>query len=155
MNGQAFLDLLEGLDRMYDHIIIDSPPVVPVTDARILGALCDDTILVLRAEKSTRRLSEHACESLLSVGTRILGVVVNDVPRRRDGYGYYYGYGYGYRYYQYGYGPKTGLKGKVPTIGAGTGNGNGHGNGNGNGASDAKSLTAGVDPNSLAPRLKA
>ena len=70
--------------------------MVPVTDARILGALCDDVLIVLRAEKSTRRLSEHAVESLQSVGARILGCVVNDVPRRRDGYGYYYGYGYGY-----------------------------------------------------------
>lgn len=116
LNGQGFLDLLEGLDRLYDHIIIDSPPVVPVTDARILGALCDDTILVLRAQKSTRRLSQHAAEGLVSVGTRILGVVVNDVPRRRDGYGYYYGYGNGYRYYQYGYGEAAPQGGRLLTA---------------------------------------
>lgn len=104
LNGQAFADLLEGLERKYDHIVIDSPPVAPVTDARILGALCDETILVLRAEKSTRRVSEHARASLVSVGANILGVIVNDVPRNRKGYRYYSGYGYGYRYYRYGYG---------------------------------------------------
>jgi succinoglycan biosynthesis transport protein ExoP len=110
LNGQAFADLLEGLERKYDHIVIDSPPVAPVTDARILGALCDETILVLRAEKSTRRLSEHARTSLLSVGANLLGVIVNDVPRNRKGYRYYSGYGYGYRYYRYGYsyGPDKG-----------------------------------------------
>jgi Mrp family chromosome partitioning ATPase len=71
---------------------------MPVTDARILGAFCDLTVLVLRAQKSTRRLSEHAVNSMLSVGSRILGVIVNDVPRRKDGYGYgYYSYG-SYRY---------------------------------------------------------
>ena len=111
LNGQAFADLLEGLERKYDHIVIDSPPVAPVTDARILGALCDETILVLRAEKSTRRVSEHARESLVSVGANILGVIVNDVPRNRKGYRYYSGYGYGYRYYRYGYGYGTDNKG--------------------------------------------
>jgi capsular exopolysaccharide synthesis family protein len=107
LNGQAFADLLESLERKYDHIVIDSPPVAPVTDARILGALCDETILVLRAEKSTRRVSEHARVSLVSVGANILGVIVNDVPRNRKGYRYYSGYGYGYRYYRYGYGYGT------------------------------------------------
>ncbi len=107
LNGQAFADLLEGLERKYDHIVIDSPPVAPVTDARILGALCDETILVVRAEKSTRRLTEIARDSLLSVGANLLGVIVNDVPRRREGYGYYSAYGYGYRYYRYGYGTET------------------------------------------------
>jgi capsular exopolysaccharide synthesis family protein len=104
LNGQAFADLLESLERKYDHIVIDSPPIAPVTDARILGALCDETILVLRAHKSTRRLSQHARDSLASVGANILGVIVNDVSRGREGYSYYSGYGYGYRYYRYGYG---------------------------------------------------
>jgi Mrp family chromosome partitioning ATPase len=69
---------------------------MPVTDARILGASCDLTILVLRARKSTRRVSEHAVNNMLAVGSRILGVIVNDVSRRKEGYGYY-SYG-SYRY---------------------------------------------------------
>lgn len=101
INSQAFSDLLDDLAQRYDHIVIDSPPVAPVTDARILGALCDLTVLVLRAEKSTRKLTEHAADALLSTGARILGVIVNDVPRGRGRYGYYDGYGYRYGY---GYG---------------------------------------------------
>jgi polysaccharide biosynthesis transport protein len=98
LNGHAFAQIVARLEEKFDHIVFDSPPVMPVTDARILGASCDLTVLVLRAQKSTRRLSEHAVNSMLSVGSRILGVIVNDVPRRKDGYGYgYYSYG-SYRY---------------------------------------------------------
>jgi capsular exopolysaccharide synthesis family protein len=94
LNSQAFAELLDTLAKQYDHVVIDSPPVMPVTDARILGALCDLTVLVLRAEKSTRKFTEHAREALLSVGARILGVIVNDVPRSKGSYGYGNRYGY-------------------------------------------------------------
>jgi len=74
--------------------------VMPVTDARILAAGCDATVLALRAEKSTRKGAIYARDVLRSVGSRILGVVVNDVPRRKGVYGYYYSdsevYSYGY-----------------------------------------------------------
>ena len=86
---------MDVLVRAYDRIVIDSPPVMPVTDARILAASADVTVMVLRANKSTHRLSVHARDGLASVGANILGVVVNDVPRRKSGYGYG-GYGYGY-----------------------------------------------------------
>ena len=108
LNSQAFVDSLEELSRRYDHIIIDSPPVLPVTDARILGAICHVTLLVLRAEKSTRKAAEQACESLLGIGGKILGAVVNDVRRRKGHDGYYSAYGY-YRY-GYGYGPRSSEK---------------------------------------------
>jgi Mrp family chromosome partitioning ATPase len=82
-------------------VILDSPPVLPVTDARILAASCDATILAIRAEKSTRKAATYARDTLTSVGARLLGVVVNDVPRRKGIYGYYYSDSY---LYQYGYG---------------------------------------------------
>ncbi len=107
LNSRAFADLLQKLGQRYDHIVIDSPPVLPVTDARILGATCDVTLLVLRANRSTRRMSEYAAEAMLGVGARVLGVVVNDVPRSKRS-GFYGGYGYG----NYGYG-KRGYE--VPT----------------------------------------
>ena len=94
LDSQAFVDLLALVSERYDQVLIDSPPVVPVTDARIIAASCHATVLVLRAEKSTRRLAGYAREGLASVGAGLLGVIVNDVPRGKDGYGYYY-YGYG------------------------------------------------------------
>jgi len=107
LNSEGFKRILEEVSQRYDKIVIDSPPVMPVADGRILGALSDITLLVLRAERSTRRHSLGARNELLGVGARILGVVVNRVPHARGGYGRYgYGrYGYGrYGYGGYGYG---------------------------------------------------
>jgi len=56
--------------------------------------VCDASILVLRAEKSTRKAAEHARNALLSVGSNLLGVIVNDVPRNK-GYEVYGGQYYG------------------------------------------------------------
>jgi succinoglycan biosynthesis transport protein ExoP len=101
LNSESFTKLLEYLCEKYDRIIIDSPPVMPVTDAQIVAAVCDITLLVLRAEKSTRKISQQARDGLLSVGAHLLGAVVNDVPKRGR-YGYYSGYGNYYSYYGYG-----------------------------------------------------
>jgi len=102
LNSQGFADLLAGLAEKYDQVVIDSPPVLPVTDARILAACCDGVILALRAEKTTRPAGLSARDQLQSVGGRILGVVVNDVPRRKGVYGYYYADEGRYAYYHYG-----------------------------------------------------
>jgi capsular exopolysaccharide synthesis family protein len=98
LNSDAFVKFLAVASGLYDQVIIDSPPVMALTDARIMGAVCKNTILVLRAEKSTRRAAHQSCEALASVGASVLGVVVNAVPHRKDRY--YYG---GYRYHRYGY----------------------------------------------------
>jgi len=107
LNSETFAKILENLSNKYDRVIVDSPPVMPVTDAQILAAICNITLLVLRAEKSTRKVSQQARDGLLSVGARILGVVVNDVSRNGTRYGYYSGYGY-----YYGYGPRSQKKGE-------------------------------------------
>jgi capsular exopolysaccharide synthesis family protein len=100
LNGDSFARLLKELSGKYDRVIIDSPPVGPVADSQILSAICDVTILVLRAEVSTRKHSQHAHECLQSVGGHVLGAVVNDVKQHRGRYGYNSGYGY-YRHYGY------------------------------------------------------
>jgi len=130
LNSQPFADVLERLEQKFDIILIDSPPVLPVTDARILGAIADMTILVLRAEKSTRKGTQHAADCLLNVGAKLFGSVVNDVPRKRGGYGYYYG---GYQYGGYG-GYVSREKPIVSSINVPNGR-------NRNGASEKKSLT--------------
>ncbi len=95
LNSERFAKVLEMLSGAYDRVIIDAPPVLSVTDAQILAAICDVTLLVLRAEKSTRKTSQQARDALLSVGAHVLGVLVNDVPRKGH-YGYYGAYGYKY-----------------------------------------------------------
>lgn len=96
LNSQAFTEALEELSVRYEHVVIDSPPVMAVADARILAAQCSVTILVLRAGASTRRGAAQSRHALLSVGAHILGAVVNDVPRGRDRYGEYAAYRSGY-----------------------------------------------------------
>jgi capsular exopolysaccharide synthesis family protein len=106
LNNGFFAEMLDQLRERYDRIVIDSPPVMPVADARVIAALGDATVLVLRAERSTRRLSLAARNELWRVRATRIGVVVNGVPLRKQGhYGNAYGYGYGeYGYMTYGYG---------------------------------------------------
>jgi len=103
LNSQRFLDLLDLLAEKYDHVVIDSPPLLAVTDARIIAASAEATVLVLRAGKSNRKLGELSIDGLFSVGAKLLGAVVNDVQRR--GYKYYGSYG------RYGYGENGRLNG--------------------------------------------
>lgn len=102
LNNGFFSELLNQLQEHYDKIIIDSPPVMPVADARVISAQTDATILVLRADRSTRRLSVAARDELWRVRAQRIGVVVNAVPGRKQG-NYSAGYGYGYGNYG-GYG---------------------------------------------------
>lgn len=92
INSPNFADVIKTLQQQYDVVLVDSPPAMSVTDALVLSALCDATLLVVRAEKSHRRMAEEARDGLLSVGARLAGVVVNGVSGKRGRYGYYGGY---------------------------------------------------------------
>ena len=92
-------DMLHELAGRYDHILIDSPPLINVTDPVILSTMVDGVILVVHGGKSTRDVVRRARQELSTVGAKIFGVVLNNVDLRRHGYdNYYY-----YRYYS-GYG---------------------------------------------------
>lgn len=119
LNSQAFLDLLESLGKAYDLVLIDSPPVLPVTDARVLAASCDGVLLALRAEKTTRSAAVSARDQLASVGGRVLGLVVNDVSRRRGVYSSYYADEGRYAYYHYGPRRAARAPGAAPANGDG------------------------------------
>ncbi|MEM8874437.1 MAG: polysaccharide biosynthesis tyrosine autokinase [Planctomycetota bacterium] len=98
LNGADFCETMETLREKYDVIVVDSPPVLPVTDARVLSDKADATILVLRAGTSTRRSAQHAVDSLLRVNARLAGVVVNGVPVKKKAFGGYSKGNYGYDY---------------------------------------------------------
>jgi capsular exopolysaccharide synthesis family protein len=117
LNNGFFAEVLDKLRERYDRIIIDSPPVMPVADARVIAALGDATILVLRAERSTRRIGLAARNELWRVRASRIGVVVNGVPVRKQGhYGGGYGYGYGeYGYLSYGYGDEESAEDDRPS----------------------------------------
>jgi capsular exopolysaccharide synthesis family protein len=132
LESQALLDLLNEASEQYDQILLDSPPVVPITDARILAASCGATILVLRAGKSTRTEADEAFEALSAVGAPILGVVVNDAVRQT--------HKKSYQYYRYTADRNTRWN-QYEQNGNGHANGNGNGKGHTNGNGHSKHLT--------------
>lgn len=94
LHSASFKRLLESLSERYDRIILDSPPVAPVTDSTILSATVDATILVVRAFATDREAARGVVRTLREVAApRMLGVVLNyaDLGRGRYGYRYYYG----------------------------------------------------------------
>ena len=110
--SEKMKDMLRELAGKYDHILIDSPPLINVTDPVILSTMVDGVILVVHGGKSTRDVVRRARQELSTVGAKIFGVVLNNVDLRRDGYdNYYY-----YRYYS-GYGQEGS---KNQNVGAGT-----------------------------------
>jgi succinoglycan biosynthesis transport protein ExoP len=112
LTSSQFLDVLAAIRPQFEFILVDTPPVLMVSDPCIIAPHVDGVLLVLRLAKNNRPTAERAVEILESLGAKILGVMVNDrSSRNASGYGYRhgYGYGYGYRYdyrysYQYGYG---------------------------------------------------
>jgi capsular exopolysaccharide synthesis family protein len=84
--------LVQILRQKFDHVIIDSPPILPITDATIISTLVDGVIMVVESDKTSRAALNRACRVMEHSGGRILGTVFNKVDTRRDGY-------YGYRYY--------------------------------------------------------
>jgi capsular exopolysaccharide synthesis family protein len=92
-------DLLRQLDQHFDHVIIDSPPLISVTDPVVLSTLVDGTILVVQAGRTTKDLIRRARLELSGVGAKIFGVVLNNVNIRREGYDEYYYHRYYSNYY--------------------------------------------------------
>ncbi len=91
--------LVEGLRSKYDFILIDTPPVLTVTDAAVLVSVSDGVVLVLRYAQASRNVVARASEILLRSGAHLLGVVLNAVDLQSSDYSEYYGRAYN-DYYQ-------------------------------------------------------
>lgn len=92
LQSKAMSDMLSDLRQQYDVVIIDAPPLLPVTDAALLSAQADGAVLVVRYGKTTKDQVVGAVDRLAQVDARPVGVVMNMVPGRGKGYGYGYGY---------------------------------------------------------------
>ncbi|MFZ5893980.1 MAG: GumC family protein [Myxococcota bacterium] len=88
-HSQRFANLLATLKRNFDRVIIDTPPVLAVTDAAILSRLVDGTVLVVRAFTTSKELARHAARTVRNVGGTTIGVVLNAVDLHRNDYHYY------------------------------------------------------------------
>ncbi|MCH2109984.1 MAG: polysaccharide biosynthesis tyrosine autokinase, partial [Polyangiaceae bacterium] len=97
----AFQELLVTLTERFDRVIIDSPPLAPVTDSAVIAAHVDGVLMVTWAKKTQKELARRALASLHDVGANILGVVLNAVDLRDARYGQRYDY---YSYYGSTYG---------------------------------------------------
>lgn len=85
---QAFI---EAAKQKYDMVIFDMPPVLAVTDAKILSNYVDGAILVVRSKRTENEAAKQALEALESVHANVLGVVLNDRDKKEANYYYYYG----------------------------------------------------------------
>lgn len=92
----AFTALLEKFSSQYDVVIIDTPPVLAVTDAAIIGEQCGCTLMVARAELNPVREIDYATKRLQQAGVNVRGCVLNGMVKTRSRYG-------NYGYYQYSY----------------------------------------------------
>ncbi|MGA9771250.1 MAG: polysaccharide biosynthesis tyrosine autokinase [Blastocatellia bacterium] len=90
LSSNKMKNMLAMLSEHYDHILIDSPPLLSVTDSVILSTMVDGVILVVHGGKSTRIAARRARQELTSVGAKIFGVVLNNLDVSRDGYDYTY-----------------------------------------------------------------
>jgi Mrp family chromosome partitioning ATPase len=96
--------LKEGLAH-FDRIVIDTAPILPVSDTLLLADKVQTVVLVVQSCKTSRKVVERAVQLLKKANAPIGGIVLNLLPNRRFS-GYYYSYYHGYGYGHYGYGEK-------------------------------------------------
>ena len=93
--------MLDELSQQTDVVLIDTPPVLLVSDTLVIGRMVAGALLVIESRKTQIPAAQHAKDALIRNQTRLLGVVINKVQPRDaadGGYGYGYGSGYGYPY---------------------------------------------------------
>ena len=93
LQGEQFGKLLAQARESFDMIIVDSPPVLPVPDALMIGRWTDGAVLAVRSDTSKFPLIKRATRRLAHVGVPLIGVVVNGVRSTESSYGGYYTYG--------------------------------------------------------------
>ncbi|WP_370617609.1 polysaccharide biosynthesis tyrosine autokinase [Mumia sp. Pv 4-285] len=97
LQSQAMADTLRELRATYDIVLVDAPPLLPITDAAVLASQCDGAVLVVSGKKTTRDQVRQSVDRLNGVGARLLGTVMTMTPARsREGGLSGYGYGYGH-----------------------------------------------------------
>ena len=95
-------ELLEWASKNYDLVLIDTPPILAVTDASIIGKLAGTSLMVARFETNTTKEIDVSFKRFAQNGIEIKGVILNAVVRKAAN-----AYGYGYDYYDYEYGKPT------------------------------------------------
>jgi len=84
--------------EQFHTVLIDTPPMLQMPDARVLGKLADAVVLVVRSAQTTRDDATAAAQRLAEDGTRVLGSILNEWDPRKTSH---YGYSYSYPHYHY------------------------------------------------------
>jgi succinoglycan biosynthesis transport protein ExoP len=99
-------ELIRTARSIYDMVLVDTPPVLNIADARVLGRLSDAVVMVVRSRKTTRDVLKNTCQRFSEDGTKVLGVVLNDWDPRSGASSY------GYSNYYQGYNSYASAKSK-------------------------------------------
>jgi capsular exopolysaccharide synthesis family protein len=98
LHSERFRQFLADATERFDRVIIDSPPVVAVTDSAIIATLVDSCVLVIRAFKTSLAITRRGMRALRDVDAPLAGALLNAVDFKRYEYTYEYGHSYGYGY---------------------------------------------------------
>ncbi|MFW1857388.1 polysaccharide biosynthesis tyrosine autokinase [Acinetobacter defluvii] len=96
LGSNQFKQLLEQLSQQYDHIILDTPPVLAVTDGIIISQYAGVNLVVARYAKTQIKELELTVNRFEQAGTKVNGIILNDINRASGGYSYGYNYAYNY-----------------------------------------------------------
>lgn len=94
--SQNMVDIFKELKQHFDYVLVDTPPIMPVTDAAVVSGKVDGTIMVIASGTVSPAIAVEAKTRLEQAGAHLLGVVLNKVDvagNSHYGYGYYYYYG--------------------------------------------------------------
>ncbi|MEP7055344.1 MAG: protein tyrosine kinase, partial [Actinomycetota bacterium] len=94
LGSSVMAEVIRRLEAMSDMVIFDAPPLLPVTDAAVLGVNTDGAVLVVKSGATSRERLDRAVESLAGVSVHIVGAVLSMAPTKGpDSYHYYAYYG--------------------------------------------------------------
>ena len=99
LNSAKMKEMVEGVKKAFDIVLLDTPPVLATIDAVIISTLADSTVLVMKAGEITKKPFISAFEELKRAKAKIIGIVFNGLKSSQGKY-FYKGY---YPYYRYDY----------------------------------------------------
>ena len=104
LGSNGFKNLIRGASEKFDYVLLDTPPLGSVTDAAVVSQICDGMCLVMTAGAISYKFAQKIKEQMEKTNCRILGVILNKVKIKKNGYyGKYYG-----KYYKKYYGKEDG-----------------------------------------------
>ncbi|UJA05922.1 polysaccharide biosynthesis tyrosine autokinase [Acinetobacter johnsonii] len=97
LSSNQFKNLLEQMSEKFDHVIIDTPPVLAVTDGIIIAQYTGVNLVIARYAKTQMKELELTLNRFEQAGVKVNGFILNDIQRSSAGYGYGYNYAYAYK----------------------------------------------------------